>query len=120
MKLVEADTESNDFDKETSWKSVYRQSLRLWYSSLGSAMGSVIWPGVGTLAGIGLGEKWADAQDLSPPVPLLKAFPRYFGSRKQRHGPLEKILKSTEMLCGCCQTNYFSSDPNHPNVFKTR
>eukprot|EP00526_Cylindrotheca_closterium_P009478 CAMPEP_0113604802 /NCGR_PEP_ID=MMETSP0017_2-20120614/1988_1 /TAXON_ID=2856 /ORGANISM="Cylindrotheca closterium" /LENGTH=429 /DNA_ID=CAMNT_0000513249 /DNA_START=77 /DNA_END=1366 /DNA_ORIENTATION=- /assembly_acc=CAM_ASM_000147 len=121
---VRKDTEAKEHCLQhwvkSSWEMLYQQSLRYWYSSLGSAMGSMVLPGWGTLAGIGLGEQWADHQDVpSPPPLLLKVFPRlqkcFVKTRsKRQQGSLASSLQSNAVLCGCCQTNYFSSNPNHP------
>lgn len=107
-----------------SWETAYRQYLRCWYSSLGSALGSMVSPGWGTLIGIGLGEEWADHQDVPSP-PTASSLSRLFRVQKHsakssdcdtsdRPGPLPR--GEDERSDGCCQVIRFPSDrpPLHP------
>jgi len=100
---------------KSSWETAYQQSLRCWYASLGSALGSMVLPGWGTLIGTGLGEEWADHQDVpSPPPALLSRFPqveKYFAKSSNSKTTDSGSLQANELLCGCCQVIYFSSNP---------
>ena len=44
---------------EASWTLLCQTARRYWYSCVGAGIGSVVWPGWGTLLGLGLGDGWA-------------------------------------------------------------
>ncbi|CAJ1964321.1 unnamed protein product [Cylindrotheca closterium] len=122
--VIRKDTETEEKCLQTwvksSWKMLCQQSLRYWYSCFGSAIGSMVLPGWGTLAGVGLGEEWSNHQEtpISPPPLLLKVFPRlqkYFATARSKQSSQEEFkVQANALLCGCCQANYFSSNFNHP------
>eukprot|EP00980_Cylindrotheca_fusiformis_P028783 scaffold22642_cov134-Cylindrotheca_fusiformis.AAC.38 len=99
---------------ESSWELFHKQASRYFASACGAAIGSVALPGWGTMLGMGIGEEWADTSSTpKPPSFLFLLFPRLqpiFSSTDSRQ---ESTLDVNELLCGCCQVNYFSADPNH-------
>lgn len=102
---------------QSSWELLRKHSTRYCGSAFGAAVGSALWPGWGTLFGIGMGDEWAEAEAQSTPKPpslFLALFPRLqlFFSSSTAHR--ESKVDANELLCGCCQVNYFSADANHP------
>jgi hypothetical protein len=99
----------------SSWELLYKQSTRYWCSALGAAVGSIIWPGWGTLFGTGIGDGWAEVQSTpKPPSVLFALFPKLRPLFSSKTGDQESTVDANELLCGCCQVNYFSADTNHP------
>lgn len=53
------ESESRDVLVNTSWWLFARTARRLFYSAAGAGLASIVWPGWGTLLGIGIGDEWA-------------------------------------------------------------
>jgi hypothetical protein len=99
----------------SSWDLLYKQSTRYWCCALGAAVGSTVWPGWGSLFGTGVGDGWAEAQSTpKPPSVLFALFPKLQPFFSSNTGDQESTVDANELLCGCCQVNYFSADANHP------
>jgi hypothetical protein len=106
---------------------VRRTIYRYWYSSIGAGFGSMVWPGMGTIYGIGRGDAWAQQMTTttSPAdtgggassglkrilesAPMI--FPASFTSpRKTKHSDDDDGSETHDtLLCGCCQIATFSS-----------
>jgi hypothetical protein len=127
------DRHRSDEEFETVSVALARETIhRYWYSSVGAGLGSILWPGMGTLMGVGLGD--ALAQQMTTPTtsptdagggaassglkriwesaPMI--FPTSFTSpRKTKHdddGADDGFEKTHDtLLCGCCQIATFSS-----------
>lgn len=116
----------------TSWGLLASNARRYVYSALGAGLGSIVWPGWGTLLGIGMGDEWAKKQPESElPQQVItiigggfnnffSAFGRirifdWWSRRGGRSGDddFEKPHSvHDDLICGCCQTTPFSSNPN--------
>jgi hypothetical protein len=120
-----------------SWSLLVGNARRLFYSAVGAGLGSIVLPGWGTLFGIGIGDEWArnnqqQADSDRPKKALIvihKAFKGLVGTVSRIRFPLgfsslddqttiddqgeniEKQALLEDLICGCCQTNVFSSNP---------
>ena len=90
---------------------MYTRTRRWCYSSVGGALGSVFWPGFGTLVGIGAGEGWAELQP--DPEPSWLMFSSGEDDSDMKKAANETGDENPELTCGCCQVNTFSADPGH-------
>lgn len=111
-----------------SWKIFSMNIMCYFYSSVGAGLGTIFSPGFGTLLGTGLGDRWAARQPpLEPPRRvfqfLYNQFQGIFGEfmtfRSSTWGGAKpgtekgsSHVETDELMCGCCQTTSFSSDPN--------
>lgn len=118
----------------TTWNTIYMNSRRLFYSAVGAGLGSVFMPGWGTLLGMGVGDEWARRQPhLELPrqtvlvlrnavgdlVTLLASirlprwpYQEYQGGMADDSEVGEETPFHDDLICGCCQTTMFSSNPN--------
>ena len=142
---IEFGGRGNDRDTEeghkilvtASWKFQYSTTRRYLFSALGAGLGSMIWPGWGTLVGIGLGDTYGQVLPV-PQIPQLSIrTPLAWCSRvwnlvengtpvpprndegsnaepsPNREKRRNKIEYNEARLCGCCQIAAFSANPNH-------
>jgi hypothetical protein len=102
----------------SSWKLISTRCRRYFYSSLGGGLGSIFWPGWGTLYGIGFGDGWAEMQpEPEPPASLFSFLFRIIRCSSSAVGDdmsssLPYAGDHDELGCGCCQIASFSSNPN--------
>ena len=122
-----------------SWRLLTTTLHRYYYSSAGAMIGSGIWPGAGTLVGMWLGDGFGEIQD-TPAMPdfgrmrrLLKGLWKQLTMmswqkkstgndnsswRNDEDEHINNPYKAKDMddslMCGCCQTTMFSSDPSCP------
>lgn len=115
-----------------SWSLLMVNARRLFYSAIGAGLGSILMPGWGTLLGIGIGDEWAGKQtDSELPkqvstviqrvgsdmIGLLRQiqFPSWFSQRQTGNDGATRDVDEPmhdDLICGCCQTTVFSSNPN--------
>ncbi|KAL3907809.1 MAG: hypothetical protein SGARI_003357 [Bacillariaceae sp.] len=122
-----------------SWRLVTTTIQRYYFSAVGAMCGSMLMPGAGTLLGMGIGD---GVGELAPPpeVPdfgriqrqtkgMWKQLNMMMGSGKStgkgksawrddedehNTNPYKAKHADESLMCGCCQTTMFSSDPSCP------
>lgn len=100
---------------KSSWEVLFRQTTGFLWSAVGASLGSVVLPGWGTLFGMGAGEEFSKSRPVSePPSFMLRLFPKLQHCFSTKQTEDEPSINANELLCGCCQVNYFSADANHP------
>lgn len=103
----------------STWKLVWTISRRFYFSALGAGLGSMVWPGLGTIIGMGLGDGIAELTPEPEPPSLDGGGPCSFITKSSRKHGLNHFGGDTnenaelyeELTCGCCQIVPFSSDP---------
>lgn len=119
-------TEVNRRFWTSSWRMLSTTFRRYYTSAVGAGLGSMVWPGWGTLIGMGLGDGIAELQP-DPEIPprliewssnlaqiIQKRQAKLLGSTGGRDDD-SGLVVDDEIMCGCCQIVGFSSDPNAPN-----
>eukprot|EP00934_Nitzschia_sp_Nitz4_P001978 Nitzschia sp. Nitz4//scaffold141_size107518//76724//78222//NITZ4_004289-RA/size107518-snap-gene-0.181-mRNA-1//1//CDS//3329536327//1978//frame0 len=116
---------------EDSWVIFSRSFHGYVFSCVGAGVGTIVWPGTGTMLGASLGEHMAFKHP--PPQDsygifqyiftgvhtlaeiLLRHVPSWNDSSNSKSSgkPTKEVQVRDELVCGCCQTTPFSSDPNH-------
>ena len=111
----------------TSWGLFYLNVRRHLYSSIGAGTGSIRWPGLGTWLCTGIGDEWARKQptaELPQYVMALirggigdisRVFSRMRWFARNDDGvndPQKNESDQDDLMCGCCQTTLFSSNPS--------
>lgn len=116
-----------------SWALLTLNVRRLFYSSIGAGAVSIMWPGWGTLLGTGIGDEWARKQPAAT-LPhhvlafirggmdgftsALRSFHFFDWCLPRQEGPDDRCEPQKphslhdDLICGCCQTTVFSSNPN--------
>jgi hypothetical protein len=123
-----------------SWKLVYTKSRRYFLSAIGAGVGSMIWPGWGTLIGMGVGDSYGQylpvPQRPRLPSTLLRSLLDVLQQQKlpvveSDASPNSRLASDSDMplnvtpandkkklydiearICGCCQIVAFSANPN--------
>lgn len=132
---VYCDKEDIVYLANDSWAILVSNGRRYLYSSLGAGLGSIILPGWGTLVGTGMGDEWSKKQ-VDPPLPspvaslirtgvsnvsLLGSTTAGLGwwfrpvPPSNGKGVDDSCFEKShhdDLICGCCQTTEFSSNPN--------
>lgn len=128
-----SDEEHLEVFVEKSWGLLTTNSRRYFYSAIGAGLGSIVWPGWGTLFCTGLGEVWAGMRP-HPELPdyLMQLLHSSLGGmssgisslfrahwldsllwrKRLRKDSMNKGDSFEDLVCGCCQTTTFSSNPN--------
>jgi hypothetical protein len=128
--------EADRMMKWSSWRLMTTMIRRYYTSALGAGIGSTIWPGVGTIIGMGIGDGIAELTP-EPEMPtwdftgfcrgLLKQMIVIIGGKGEKgynSVDEDKDIDYTtnffsnqadgELTCPCCQIVMFSSDPRCP------
>ncbi|KAG7352331.1 hypothetical protein IV203_008379 [Nitzschia inconspicua] len=130
--FITSQHEADRMLKVSSWRLITTMVRRHYSSALGSGIGSIIWPGAGTLIGMGIGDGIAELTP-EPDMPhwdfsgfvrgLLKQISILLGgkgckdyySRKDSDDVDYSAYGSKhlddELTCPCCQIVTFSSNP---------
>jgi hypothetical protein len=123
-----------------SWKLVYTKSRRYFLSAIGAGVGSMIWPGWGTLIGMGVGDSYGQFLPVPKrprlPSTLLRSLLDVLQQQKlpdleSNSSPNTRLASESDMphndtpkndrkklydiearMCGCCQIVAFSANPN--------
>jgi hypothetical protein len=98
--------------RRESWKCLGTNCRRYFYSAIGGGLGSIIWPGFGTLIGIGLGDGCAEVLHEIQEWAHFSLF--HSPPQDKRADNTTSLLENADAVqCGCCQIATFSSNPNH-------
>ena len=132
---VYCDKEDIVYLANDSWAIFVSNVRRYIYSSMGAGLGSIVLPGWGTLLGTGIGDEWSKKQvDPHLPTPLASLIRSGVSSvsilgstmtglgwwfRRDEPSKSKDMEDSgfekdhhDDLICGCCQTTEFSSNPN--------
>jgi hypothetical protein len=131
-------TEAERILIKSSWRLGCTILRRYYTSSLGAGIGSMVWPGVGTIVGMGVGDGIGELSP-EPDLPnldyirglfarLSKHTKKFFSTTRGKGGKQGSYysydededrhsLKHLEhdLTCGCCQIVTFSSNPSSPD-----
>lgn len=131
-----AQHEADRMMKVSSWRLITTMIRRYYSSALGAGIGSTLWPGVGTIVGMGIGDGIAELTP-EPDIPswdfagfmrrLLKQTSIMLGGGKAGkgydsgtgndgidYGAYGSKHADDELTCPCCQIVTFSSNPRCP------
>jgi hypothetical protein len=125
---------------KSSWRLGATMIRRYYFSATWAGIGSIVWPGTGTILGMGIGDGMGELTP-APELPdfgrtcrqvrgIFKQIGMMFGSGRSggkgksswrydddddKNNPYKaKQHADDALMCGCCQTTMFSSDPQCP------